>query len=468
MPDIWKEAIVVPIFKKGLKNNPNNFRPISLTSAICRTLEKILQNKIIHHLTENLLLSKSQHGFLPYRSTLSLHLNLLDDLTKKLSKKKHVDMLYLDFSKAFDRVSHEKLIHCLTKYKIDIRILNWLRDYLSSRSQRTIVENIFSSRCNITSGVPQGSVMGPLLFLLYIEDLLKLLNQNFPSINAYAFADDLKILGSDRNTLQQALDEIIIWTQNWQLKIQHSKSEYITFKTPHTHSPDINHTYNINNNTFAKTDIVKDLGLYLTNNLTWTQYINKIHHKSNSLGHIILKSFSSQQPSLYIQLYKTYVRPLLEYNVSIWTPHLVHDIKLAENTQRTFTRKLCKKLNISYNNYLDRLKLLNIESLEYRRLKQDLILLYKIINDLIDVGNINLFTKSQATNNYNLRRHSLYLDKSKQNQSPIRQYFFSNRIINTWNKLPNSIVTSPTLPIFKNRINQVSLQTVHKFYFNET
>ena len=161
VPDIWKEAIVVPIFKKGLKNNPNNFRPISLTSAICRTLEKILQNKIIHHLTENLLLSKSQHGFLPYRSTLSLHLNLMDDLTTELSKKKYVDMLYLDFSKAFDRVSHEKLIHCLTKYKIDIRILNWLKDYLSSRSQRTIVENIFSNRCNITSGVPQGSVMGP-------------------------------------------------------------------------------------------------------------------------------------------------------------------------------------------------------------------------------------------------------------------------------------------------------------------
>ena len=464
VPSIWKEAIVTPIFKKGLKNDANNYRPISLTSVLCRVMEKIIQEKTIHHLLDNNLLSQNQHGFIPKRSTLSLHLNLLDELTTRLDNKTQVDMLYLDFSKAFDRVSHQKLIHTLSQYKIDCKIVNWLKDYLSCRRQRTVVENSFSNYCSISSGVPQGSVLGPMLFLLYVEDLLRLLQTNFPSIKAYAFADDLKLLGNNAKDLQDALDVIENWTLQWQLKIQPTKSECITFKSQYSHLPDNILKYNINNNEFSKTKIVKDLGLHLTTNLKWTSYIQKIRSKSNSLSHLILKSFRSVQPSIYITLYKTYVRPILEYNVSIWSTQIAEDIDLVEAAQRTFTRKLCQKLNIRYSDYSDRLKILKIESLEYRRLKMDLILVYKILNNLIDLDISKFFTISQINNKYNLRRHSLYLENPK-SQSTLRRNFFSVRILNTWNNLPNTIVTSETLPLFKNKLSNFPLSSIYKFRF---
>ena len=164
-------------------------------------------------------------------------------------------------------------------------------------------------------------------------------------------------------------------------------------------------------------------------------------------------------------LYKTYIRPIMEYNVSIWAPQSISDIKLAESIQKTFTRKLCKKLNIKYESYADRLTILQIESLEYRRVKFDLILLYKILNNIVHANNENLFLFSNIQNSYNLRRHSLHLLKPPLVKTSTRTNFFSHRIINIWNNLPDSIVTSPSLIIFKQRLNLFSLCNIHNFIF---
>ena len=155
----------------------------------------------------------------------------------------------------------------------------------------------------------------------------------------------------------------------------------------------------------------------------------------------------------------------MEYNVSIWSPQNITGIRLSENIQKKFTRYLCKKLNIKYSNYTNRLQILKIESLEYRRLKYDMIVIYKILNNLIDINMNDFFTISDIHKQYELRRHTFYLKGSNDARTTIRRNFFSFRSINTWNKLPNHIVSSPNLSIFKSRINKFSLSNIYKFVY---
>ena len=284
------------------------------------------------------------------------------------------------------------------------------------------------------------------------------------SVKVYAFADDLKLLSTDTLELQKALTFIQHWTENWQLPIQPAKSEQISF---HTQKHNINTQANnlsINGELFNHTDIVKDLGLLIKNDLKWTNYIQNVQLKANSLSYMVMKTFKSRIPHLYINLFKTYIRPIVEYNVSIWSPYLIKDVIKAEYIQKKFTRQICKKLNIKYNNYKDRLKILQLESLEKRRLKFDLTLAYKIINNLIKVNN-DFFKVKDFQNKYTLRRNSLYLQKPKIARTLIRQNFFSVRIINCWNKLPSNIVSATNLNLFKKRLDNFPLTTIYDFYY---
>ena len=175
----------------------------------------------------------------------------------------------------------------------------------------------------------------------------------------------------------------------------------------------------------------------------------------------ILKSFSSRDPKFYVNLFKLYVRPLCEYNVNAWMPFLIGDINKIESLQAKFTRFLCKKLNLKYNNYHHRCKILNLETLEIRRVKYDLILIYKIVNNLIDLDFSSLFKFNSNLNSYNLRRHKLSLEKPKLVKTSVRSNFFSYRCINIWNGLPEEIVTSSSLDIFKQKLNTFDLYSIY-------
>ena len=458
VPNLWKEALIVPIHKKGRKDDPSNYRQLSMTSVFCRLQEKIIHGKISSHLSYNHILNEAQHGFIAKRSTLSQQIEMLDKLTENYDKRTQIDMIYLDFSKAFDRVSHAKLLYVLYSFKINTKIINWIKDYLSNRKQKTVVNNETSDFNHISSGVPQGSVLGPLFFVIFIDDLLKTLSKYCTLTVVYAFADDVKLLSQNDQDLQKSLNIVDSWAKRWQLTIQPKKSEHIMFKRG---DQPTQHTFKINGDEIKKSNTVKDLGIYISNNLNWESYLQHTKFRAERVAHIILRTFKTHNLYIYTRAFKTYIRPLLEYNTSVWSPHKKEDTKFIESVQRFYTKRVCQRLNIRFQDYTNRLSIMKLNTLEYRRLEFDLILLYKILHKIIHI-NLSI-NKLQL--NYNLRRHSSQLQHNSSSNTNLRRNFFSIRTIEVWNKLPEYIVSSPTLEIFKFKLRGFNLRSIFKFVF---
>ena len=230
-PEDWKKANITPIFKKGSRNDPANYRPVSLTSQVCKVLESIVKEQIFDHLKNKNLLSEKQHGFREGRSCLSNLLTTLEDWTDILDDRACVDVAYLDFRKAFDLVSHKHLLLKLHKHGINGQIGNWIKAFLENRKQKVVIRGHESEELDVLSGVPQGSVLGPLLFLIFINDLPKC-----TTCPVCLFADDSKIycrvprygsdindLDSAENILQKDLNELQKWATKWKMAFNVNK-----------------------------------------------------------------------------------------------------------------------------------------------------------------------------------------------------------------------------------------------------
>ena len=245
---------------------------------------------------------------------------------------------------------------------------------------------------------------------MYIDDLIKNIKSKCCSTSVFAFADDVKLLGSDPIDIQLALRVVETWTEQWQLRIQPAKTEHIPFTRTNDRIPP---DFDINGVTIPKVDFVKDLGLILSNDLKWNKYVDKVKLKASRLSNLLLRTFKSSSLHLHNNVYKTYIRPSLEYNTPIWSSPSKANIKTIESVQKKFTKYICKRLNIKFESYTDRLKIFNIESLEYRRMKFDLILVYKLLNGHIDIDSDDFFLKTTFYQTYNLRRHNQCLKSLK-------------------------------------------------------
>ena len=223
LPSDWRDANVVPLFKKGSRDQPQNYRPVSLTSVVGKILESIVKDNVVQHLEKYKLLANSQHGFLSGRSCLTNLLEFLENLTSEVDEGNGADVIYLDFSKAFDKVPYCRLARKLQTHGIAGECLQWICNWLSNRRQRVAVEGEYSDWINVTSGVPQGSVLGPTLFLIYINDIDDGIISKLSK-----FADDSKLVkglrtNEDSEILRRDLVKLEDWAETWQMEFNVEK-----------------------------------------------------------------------------------------------------------------------------------------------------------------------------------------------------------------------------------------------------
>ena len=456
IPDEWKLAEVRPIYKKGDKTQPGNYRPVSLTSVICKVMESFIKKSLNSHLINNNLLSCNQFGFVSGRNTITQLLVSLNDWMYDLDSNIPVDACYMDFRKAFDAVPHQRLINKLKGYNISGPILKWITSFLTNRKQFVKINNSVSNSLNVTSGVPQGSVLGPTLFIYFINDLPNVVKSSKVKI----FADDTKVYNSIKNPdnvkcLQNSIDEMFLWTQKWLLKFNKDKCKVL-----HLGKNNPKNKYFIGSENerveLEETDLEKDLGIFIDPNLDFKKHIKSIVKKASFLSYKILKNFTYRDSNILIPLFKSLIRPILEYGNSVWTNGLKKYRNLVENVQRKFTKHIKGLNEIAYE---DRLSKIKLPSLEYRQHRGDMIQVFKIANNFYDPATTN--TIFQFNRNSKLRGHDLKIVKQRVNKTKFAS-FFSNRVVNSWNKLPNFIVNSKSINEFKNSFDEYNKNIMYK------
>ena len=406
-------------------------------------MEKLIREKAITHLEDNELISKKQHGFVHGRSCVTQLLNVMDVWTEIIDAGGSVDIIYMDFMKAFDSVPHRRLLAKLSAYGIQGKVFDWVQAFLTNRQQRVLVNGAESEPAPVTSGIPQGSVIGPMLFVIYINDL-----PNICTNEVELFADDTKLytrsdIPGATTTLQDDLDKLQKWSQDWLLRFHPQKCSVLKLGSKKSEAE-----YTMHDGTqgtiLEEHEHEKDLGVIIDNKLCFKEHVAKSTAKANKVVGIIRRTFDFLSNDLFVQLYKSLVRPILEYGHSVWLPHhktLCSDI---EDVQRRATKMLA---TIRDKPYPERLEILKLPTLEHRRNRGDMIDLYKYIHGIYKADRPNFEIISDRTT----RGNSLRI-KKQYCRLEVRSGTFSQRVINMWNDLPESVVKAPSMT--KSRLDE--------------
>jgi len=442
LPAEWKQAIVAPIFKKGDRAAPANYRPISLTSILGKTLEHIICSHIMKHLDLHKLLSNNQHGFRRKRSCESQLIITIQDLALNTDSKYQTDAILLDFSKAFDKVPKERLLMKLQAQGIKGSTLTWIRDFLSGRSQQVAVDGCLSTSAPVLSGVPQGSVLGPLLFLAYINDLPDAVHST-----ARLFADDTLLYRkiesiADTQVLQSDLASLENWEHDWQMSFNPSKCEviHITTKTPRNI---IKTTYHLHNQPLMISEAGKYLGIQITPKLSWNKHIDTTTKKANNTCAFLRRNIRSCSPAIKEKAYMTLVRPIIEYAAVVWDPHTKSKIDQIEMVQRRAARFVTNNYS-RHSSVTAMLQKLQWDNLAQRRARAKVTMLYKITNSLVDIPASDILIPST--------RHP-HQFITIQPRIDIYKYSYFPSAIKLWNSLPPNFTTTESVDSFKAAVN---------------
>ncbi len=441
VPMDWKRANVSAIFKKGSKEEAGNYRPVSLTSCVCKVLEALLNETIVKHLLAYSLIKNTQYGFVKGRSCLTNLLVFLEEVTSDIDRGNPVDVIYLDFQKAFDKVPHRRLMEKVKALGIRGEVYNWIKDWLKERQQRVCMDGESSEWVPVSSGVPQGSVLGPLLFLIYINDI----DEGIAG-KILKFADDTKLFGrvgteDDINSLREDLSKLVGWSKEWLMLFNVDKCQVL-----HLGYGNGKAVYTMNGRGLKAVTEEVDLGVIIQSDLKCAKQCAKVVGQANRTLGLIKRTFGNISAEVVVQLYRSLVRPRLEYAVQAWRPHLRKDVDLIERVQRRAT-KLVKGMR--GKSYEDRLRLLQMTTLETRRLRGDMIEVFKILKGFEQVDYSTFFVLADGIT----RGHELKLAKPRCRLN-CRLFSFSNRIVNAWNDLPGEVVACSTVNGFKHKLDK--------------
>lgn len=411
-------------------------------------MEHVIFHSIMEHLDENDILVKYQHGFRKKHSTESQLITTVEELSRSLDNNHQTDVMILDFSKAFDKVAHQRLLSKLKYYGIRDVTLSWISTWLTTRTQRVVVDGEASTSVHVTSGVPQGTVLGPLMFLLFINDIGDEVDSTIK-----LFADDCLLMRriasvDDTVKLQSDMDRLLEWADRWQMQFNAKKCYSMRI---HRKRYPIMHTYTMRGDDLLSVASKAYLGLELHERLSWKSHVDAVTNKASRTLGFIRRNLGRQCPTEVKKLaYISLVRSQLEYASVVWDPNKRNQIDQLEKVQRRALRFICGNYqrDASVTSMREQL---NLPTLEERRKRARLSMFYKIANNKIAIPIPDYIKPRERTTRRSQQQRYMRLGSSMDTY----KFSYFPRTLKDWDELPQIIVELPSLEQFKVALERI-------------
>ena len=465
-PDSWKKGNIIPVHKKECKNSLKNYRPISLLPIFGKIFEKIIYNNLFRYFDENNILTNKQSGFRNGDSCVSQLLAISHEIYKAFDGRPSFETrgIFLDMSKAFDKVWHQGLLYKLKCHGVEDKFYNILENYLFNRKQRVVLNGQSSSWLNVNAGVPQGSVLGPLLFLIYINDL----PENLTS-STKLFADDTSIFSTvfdvnrSSEALNQDLSSVKNWATQWKMSFNPDPNKQATEVLFSRKLNPVNHPpLYFNGALVSSSSNQKHLGLILDKKLSFRDHLNEKIQKANKGIGLIKRLYSHVPRKSLLNIYKAYIRPHLDYCDIIYDqPHNITFCNMIESVQYNACLAITGTIKKSSRERL--YQELGLESLRDRRWYHRLVFFYKIVNGISPTYLRSFLPEKQRS--YNPERSNFYRNISW-NTDYFNNTFFPY-CIREWNELGPELRSTNSLSLFKKgllKVGKLSRPKKHSIY----
>ena len=452
IPDDWREANVTPLYKmKGKKADPGNYRPVSLTNVVCKMMERVVKEEVMKHVETNRLLCEAQHGFRAKRSCQTNLIEFMNETTKWIDEGASFDILYLDFSKAFDVFCHKRLMLKLEAMGIAGKVKEWLRDWLSGRRQRVKVEDELSEWIEVLSSVVQGSVLGGTLFDIFIDDIHKVVKDALIRM----FADDTKVAikvkdDKDREKMQGIINNLVEWAKKWAMKFNASKCKIL-----HVGRNNPKYDYYMGETKIEEDEEEKDLGVWMDTSMKPSKQCAAAAKAANFALGQMQRAFHYRTKSTLVPIYKAFIRPKLEFSVAAWSPWMEMDKQALEKVQERLIRLLSDAKGKTYE---EKLKDVGLTTLTERRRRGDAIETFKTLNGFNRVDK-NQWFRIETEEQRPTRRNVMITEEGEKRKKnvlkvesarlDVRKYFFNIRAANIWNEIPVDVREKNTVNGFK-------------------